>query len=134
MKIKASCGCGQLSFESDSEPVLTLCCHCLDCQDAVQAAFANIAFFSMDKISVQGELAEKHYVAASGGKTRRQFCAHCDTVMFDRSDGFLDLIGVMASQLQPPYSFIPGCHVFVRDKKPGVVIPEDIKRFDMGIS
>ena len=133
MKIEAGCNCGRLKFESDSEPVLTLCCHCLDCQDALQADFANIAFFGMDSVSVLGELAERHYVSASGSKTRRQFCPHCNTVLFDRSEGFPQLLGVMASQILPPFSFSPKCHVFVRDKKPGVEIPEEIKRFEMGI-
>ena len=134
MKIEASCACGQLNFESDSEPVLALCCHCLDCQDALQADFANIAFFRMDGIMVQGELGEKHYVAASGSKTRRQFCPQCNSVMFDRSEGFPQLLGVMASQIQPPYSFSPSCHVFVRDKKPEIEIPEGIKRYEKGLS
>ncbi len=133
MKIEPSCGCGQLSFESVSEPVLTLCCHCLDCQDALQADFANIAFFITAGITLQGELGEKHYVAASGSKTRRQFSPKCDTVMFDRSEGFPQLLGVMASQLQPPYKFIPACHVYVRDKRQGIEIPEGMKYFQEGL-
>ncbi len=133
MKIEAGCDCGQLKFEADSEPVLALCCHCMDCQDALQEDFANIAFFNMDSVVVRGDLAEKHYVAASGSKTRRQYCPQCDTVMFDRSEGFPQLLGVMAKQIQPPYSFRPRCHVFVRNKKRESGIPEGIKQFEMGI-
>tara|TARA_R110002073_G_scaffold302727_2_gene470502 strand:- start:353 stop:757 length:405 start_codon:yes stop_codon:yes gene_type:complete len=134
MKIVACCGCAHLKFESDSEPVLTLCCHCLDCQDALQADFANIAFFSVGSVEMQGAPAEKHYVAASGSKTIRQYCPHCNTVMFDRSEGFPHLLGVMANQILPPYSFSPACHVFVRDKKPAVEIPEGVKQYEMGLS
>lgn len=133
MKIEASCSCGQLRFVSDSEPVLALCCHCLDCQDALQADFANIAFFSKSGVTLQGELGEKHYIAASGSKTSRQLCPRCDSVMFDRSEGFSQLLGVMASQIKSPYVFTPACHVYVRDKRSELEIPEGVKRFE-GVS
>lgn len=134
IKIAASCQCGQLKFEAESEPVLELVCHCLDCQDGLQADFANIAFFKLDESVVTGELAEKIYLAESGNETCRQYCDQCDTVMFDRSEGFPNLLGVMVSQLQPSYEFHPTCHVFVRDKKVGVEIPEGLKQYETGIS
>lgn len=132
-KIAASCQCGQLKFEAESEPVLELICHCKDCQDALQADFANIAFFKLNETSVEGELAEKIYFAASDNETCRQYCDQCDTVMFDRSEGFPHLLGVMVSQLQPPFVSRPVCHVFVRDKKAVVEIPGGMKQYEEGI-
>lgn len=133
-KIVASCRCGQLKFEAGTDPVLELVCHCRDCQDALQADFATIAFFKMAETSVEGELAEKIYLAASGNETCRQYCVQCDTVMFDRSEGFSNLLGVMVSQLQPPFVSKPACHVFVCDKKTEVEIPEGMKQYETGIS
>ena len=133
VKIIASCQCGQLKFETESEPVLELVCHCRDCQDALQEDFAIIAFFKMNETLVEGELAEKIYLASSGNETCRQYCVQCDTVMFDRSEGFPNLLGVMVSQLQAPFTSYPSCHVYVRDKKPNVIIPEDMKQYEMGL-
>lgn len=132
--IAASCQCGQLKFEAESDPVLELVCHCRDCQDALQIDFANIAFFKMGESQVEGELAEKIYLAESGNETCRQYCVECDTVMFDRSEGFPNMLGVMVSQLQPPYVSRPTCHVFVRDKKIGVAIPDGVKQYETGIN
>lgn len=132
-KITASCDCGQLKFEAHSAPVLELVCHCRDCQDALSADYANIAFFKMEETSVEGELAEKIYLAESGNETCRQYCVQCDRVMFDRSEGFPNLLGVNVSQLQSPYESNPTCHVFVRDKKEGVAIPEGVKQYELGI-
>ena len=42
---------------------LELCCHCLSCEDALKKDFANIAFFKMNENLVEGELAEKMYLA-----------------------------------------------------------------------
>ena len=95
IKTVATCKCGQLKFEVESDPVLELVCHCRDCQDALQADFANIAFFKMGETQVAGEFAEKIYLAKSGNETCRQYCGECDTVMFDRSEGFPNFLGVM---------------------------------------
>ena len=132
-KIAASCQCGQLKFEASSDPVLELCCHCRDCQDALQEDFANIAFFKMSETLVEGELAEKIYLAASGNETCRQYCVQCETVMFDRSEGFPNLLGVMVSRLLPPFESRPTCHVYVNDKKAAVKIPEGMKQYEAGI-
>lgn len=132
--IVGSCQCGQLSFASDSNPVLELVCHCVDCQDALQADFATIAFFKLSECKVEGELAEKIYLSDSDNETCRQYCDDCDTVMFDRSEGFPHLIGVMAKQLQPPFEAKPSCHVFLRDKKAEIDIPEGVKQYEAGIS
>ena len=134
LKVVASCQCGQLKFEAESEPVLELICHCRDCQDALQADFANIAFFKLGESSVEGELAEKIYLAASGNETCRQYCIQCETVMFDRSEGFPNLLGVMVSQLQPPFESRPACHVYVCDKQAEVEIPEGMKQYESGIN
>jgi len=133
-KITASCQCGQLKFEAESDPVLELVCHCRDCQDALQEDFASIAFFKLHETLVEGELAEKIYLAESGNETCRQYCVQCETVMFDRSEGFPNLLGVMASQLQPPFVFRTACHVYVRDRKVEVEISEGMKQYEAGIS
>jgi hypothetical protein len=133
-KITASCQCGQLKFTSDAEPVLELVCHCVDCQDALQADFARIAFFKVSESAVEGELAEKIYLADSGNETCRQYCDDCDTVMFDRSEGFPDLLGVMVNQMQPPFESKPSCHVFLRDKKSETDVPEGVKLYETGIN
>lgn len=132
-KSKACCDCGQLNMESESAPVLELCCHCLDCQDALQEDYARIAFFKIKECAVTGDSDDKEYVAESGSKTLRQFCPQCNAPMFDRSEGFPHLLGVMVERLDAAFVSNPACHVFVRDKKSRVSIPEGMKQYDKGI-
>ena len=54
--------------------------------------------------------------------------------MFDRYEGFPYLRGVMAGQLQPPFETHPTSHVYLRDKKAEVEIPEGMKQYETGIS
>jgi hypothetical protein len=44
--------------------------------------------------------------------------------MFDRSEGFPHLRGVMAGHLQRSFEFHSKCHVYLSDKKAEVEIPE----------
>ena len=106
---------------------MELICHCRDCQDALQADFANIAFFNTDQTLVEDKLAERIYLATSGNETCRKYCIWYETIMFDRSEEFPHLLGVMAGQLQPPFESHPTCHVYASDKKTGAEIPEGMK-------
>ncbi len=90
---------------------LELCYHCLSCQDALKKDFANIVFFNMNENLVEGELAEKMYLVVSCNKTCWQYCIQCKTVMFDRSEVFLNLLDVIISQLHESFEFRPPCHV-----------------------
>jgi len=54
--------------------------------------------------------------------------------MFDRSEGFPHLLGVMVSQLQSPFESRPACRGYVSDKKAEVEIPEGMKQYEASIN
>jgi hypothetical protein len=133
MELEASCSCGKVSFKSTENPVIQLCCHCSDCQDALRSEYATIAFFRMDSTEVFGILEEKEYRADSGSRTVREFCSSCGAVMFDKSEGFPKLIGVMTQQMSAPFEATPKCHVWVKNKSPNVYIPSDMRQYEKAI-
>ena len=131
---QARCECGAVLFESPKPPLMQLVCHCTDCQDALSAAHANAAFFGIDGAVVTGDLAAREFTAASGNRTTREACARCGSVMFDRSEGFPTLIGVMAERLASPFEFEPSCHVWTRSKRPGISIPDSLPSYSENIT
>lgn len=133
MSFSASCDCGQLQFETQVEPVVQLVCHCQDCRQALQADFAEIVFFNLVSSRSTGESEANDFVALSGSTTTREFCHQCKTVMFDKSAGFPQLIGVMAAQMQAPFEFRPRCHVFVESKADHTEIDSAIRQYPQGI-
>jgi len=133
MEIEAKCSCGQVGFKSTANPIIQLCCHCSDCRDALGREYATIAFFKESSTEVFGYLEEKVYTAASGNRTVRVVCSGCGTVMFDKSEGFPKLIGVMAQQINAPFEAEPACHVWVKNKLPGVSISAEMKQYQQGI-
>ncbi len=133
MEIKASCACGQVQFKSKDEPVIQLCCHCTDCQDALKSEYATIAFFKTKSSDASGPIKQSNYAAESGNRTVREFCSECGTIMFDKSEGFSGLIGVMTQQINAPFKENISCHVWVRSKLPSVFISGNIRKYDKGI-
>lgn len=131
-QIIASCSCSQVTFKSAGKPVIQLCCHCKDCRDSLKTDYAEIAFFAIDTVEVKGTLSRKTYVADSGKQTARESCSDCGEVMFDRSEGFPNLLGVMSDRIQAPFESKPAFHVWTSSKLPEVKIPTGIPQYEKG--
>jgi len=132
--ITARCGCGAVRFTSEAGPVAQVVCHCTDCQEATGAACARIAFFKQKASRVTGDVTVRGFTAGSGKRTARESCTRCGTLMFDRSDGFPALVGVMAERLDAPFRFEPACHVWTRSKRPDVVISDGLPQHAENLS
>ena len=121
-QIQATCIWGNVPFQAADPPIMQMPCHCTDCRAATGNDYSNIAFFRTKVAGISGETAPHHFVASSGNKTQREACPDCGTVMFDKSDGFPQLIGVFAQQIEPPFEFNPAAHVWVKSKLPHIEI------------
>jgi hypothetical protein len=128
-QITANCRCGAVQFRSQSSPVLQLFCHCKNCQESAGSPFVRIAFFKAKQSEVCGPLAVRAFEAESGNRTTREWCANCGSLMFDRSEGFPALIGVVAKRISVPFVFEPTCHVWTKSKQSYVTIPGDARQY-----
>lgn len=127
--VVAQCSCGNFRFKSALEPILQLTCHCHQCRKVSRALFTNFAFFKLTEAELEGKTIVHSFVADSGTKTVRETCANCGDPLLDRTEGFPQIIGVVAERIQPPYQFQARCHVWVESKSPDVTLPEGIKAF-----
>lgn len=77
-KIKGSCLCGGVRFETDAEPAFQILCYCNDCQ-VVSGAEAYAAYVvPIGHVQLlEGELAEFSVTAESGNTNTRRFCTRC---------------------------------------------------------
>ncbi|MFK7729989.1 MAG: GFA family protein [Pseudomonadales bacterium] len=134
MSVSARCRCGKVEFSSSEPPLIQLCCHCNDCREATSNDFTTIAFFDRSATSVSGTVSSRNFTTAAGMETCREFCATCNTVMFDKSDGFPTLLGVVAEQIAAPLEANPSHHVWVKSKLPHVSIPSSAQAFEENLS
>ncbi|WP_409519767.1 GFA family protein [Pseudomonas sp. J452] len=125
----ATCTCGGFRFESEREPIFQLTCHCLHCRQVSQAPSTNFAFFKLAESEVKGKTVVHSFTTDSGTKTIRETCATCGEMLLDRTEGFPQIIGVVADRIQPPYEFQARCHVWVASKCNEVAVPEGVKMF-----
>ena len=133
MNIEQSCKCGGVEITIREKPVLELCCHCEDCRAGTGKPFTNLAFFETETLTIDGRLSAVEYVAESGNKTRRESCKSCGVTLFDRSEGFPTLVGLMVDSVDYPFDFTPSCHVWTSSKLDEVEIPPGIKCHEKGI-
>lgn len=128
--VTASCSCGRVQFEADDKPLLQLVCHCADCREASKDDFTTTAFFLASSARVSGELSEREFTAASGSRTTRESCPNCGSFLFDRSERFPTLIGVVARNIDPPFEAEPSRHVWIKSKLPHVSVSDGLPQQD----
>ena len=91
-KITGGCQCGEVRFETISEPVLQSLCYCLDCQTISGAAGYAAYGVPIESLTVtKGQLAEYDVQGDSGRINSRRFCPKCGTRMY----AYLEELGIV---------------------------------------
>jgi hypothetical protein len=98
------CRCGQVQFEVESLPLITMVCHCAGCQRMTGSAFALSALYMSDAFKVtSGE----PVIGGLHGATRHYFCPHCMSWLFTRPEGMNQLVNVRATLMDDARNFTP---------------------------
>lgn len=113
------CACGAVRYECTSEPVLSVLCHCRDCQRATGSAFAaELGVLEAQFAFVKGEPRYFAAVGDSGSMVWRGFCADCGSPLVARSSGRPGFLAIQAASLDDPSVFSPAYHVYVSRAQP----------------
>jgi hypothetical protein len=51
-------------------------------------------------------------------------------MLLDRTEGFPQIIGIVAETIQSPYEFQARCHVWVESRCAEITVPEGTKTFE----
>ena len=106
-KLSGRCTCGAVRYEADDAPVMSLQCHCRDCQRATGTGHSNMAVFPRSSFHLQGELKHHAVTSDSGHIARRGFCPQCGSPMVAEPGAVPHLIAVHAASLDLPEAFAP---------------------------
>ena len=73
------CLCGNVSYSSSAEPILTALCHCNTCQRQTGSTYSLVVVVPREGFTVSGEtLATYQTITESTGTTsQRKFCSNC---------------------------------------------------------
>ncbi|OGM51367.1 DUF636 domain protein [Aspergillus bombycis] len=100
MTLAGSCLCGAIAYASDSEPLVTALCHCVDCQKWTGGAFTSNVIVPRTSFKVtKGEPSFYDITGASGKNNRHFFCSKCGSSLFTELDLMADKTVIKAGTL-----------------------------------
>lgn len=118
--LTGSCLCGAVQVRIAASPLLTLACHCRDCQKLSAGAFSLTTMFPRDAFSCAGDLVE----GGRGTAGRAYYlCRSCLNFVFTRIDAAGSRVNLRTSVLDDAADFAPFVEVMAGEKLPWVHVP-----------
>ncbi len=112
------CACGKIRYECSAEPLLSLNCHCRDCQKASGGAYVSVLAVPKDALKITGEPKYYDKKADSGHTISRGFCPECGSPLFTKLAARPDMMGIKAASLDDPSWFKPAMDIYTASAQP----------------
>lgn len=120
LPLTGACLCGAVQLHVTAFPLLTLACHCRDCQKLAASAYSLTVMFPAEAVTATGELvlggkhseARKHY-----------YCPTCLSFVLSRLKAAPERVNLRASLLDDLTWFTPFVEIMTEDKQPWAQVP-----------
>ena len=107
--------------------MITLVCHCRDCQKLSVSAFSMTMMVRREDLEiVRGELAAFDRPAASGNVARCYFCPTCSNRIYHENPAKPELVRLKPGTLDDTDIIQPDMHVWTSSKQAWVKLPDDM--------
>jgi hypothetical protein len=129
--LEGGCSCGEIRYRLTASPLITHCCHCLDCQRQTGSAFVINILIEADRVEVRGGTPRRVDVPRDDGSAQAIFrCPTCQVAIFSLYSR-PDVSFVRAGTLDDPSRVTPDVHIFTRSKREWVTLPGSVPAFDV---
>ncbi len=130
--IVGGCLCGSVRYESEAEPVMTVVCHCRDCQKQTSSAFSILVALPKGRLRTEGEaLAAFETVGVDTGlSVTRRFCSKCGSAVMSDLAATPELEWVKAGTLDDPSWLRPQMNIWCSSAQPWVNIDDAIPAYE----
>ena len=116
-----TCRCSAIKFKILAPPIMTLACHCVDCQRMSASAFSLGAMIPADGFKVvRGTPVARRL---PGSQRHHFFCPICMTLMFTKIEGVDERMNVRVTLCEDSSWFTPFIETMTKDKLPWAVTP-----------
>lgn len=125
-----SCGCGDLKYSVEGEPISTLFCYCKECQVHTGSDKWFGAWFPKEKFKITSGNPSIYTRKGNSGKDMNHlFCSHCGVmVAAEVTAGNLYSVGV--STLDKSDGLAPSMAIYTASAPSWAVFPEGVPKFD----
>ncbi|WP_260094260.1 GFA family protein [Phaeobacter inhibens] len=112
LPLTGACLCGAVQLHVTAFPLLTLACHCRDCQKLAASAYSLTVMFPAEAVTATGEL-------VLGGKhseeRKHYYCPTCLSFVLSRLKAAPDRVNLRASLLDDLTWFTPFVEIMTEE-------------------
>jgi hypothetical protein len=124
------CSCGAIRYRLTSEPLVTHCCHCLNCQRQTGSAFVINLLIEANRVELLAGTPQAVDVPRDDGSSQQVFrCPTCQVAVFSNY-GRPEVRFVRGGTLDDPTAVAPDVHIYTRSKLDWVKLPESVPAFE----
>ncbi|MDO5604813.1 MAG: GFA family protein [Paracoccus sp. (in: a-proteobacteria)] len=132
-KVKGACLCSAVSYETDTESMMIVACHCSQCRKQSAAAFSVNVAVPMAALRMTGAPATFDDTGHSGLPLRRHFCATCGSPVFSDADAMPGVALIKAGTLDDPSWAQPQMNIWCGSALPWVQMGAEAACFDANL-
>jgi hypothetical protein len=129
--LEGGCSCGQVRYRLTASPLITHCCHCLNCQRQTGSAFAINILIEAHRVEIlAGELRPVDAPRDDGSTQAIYRCPACQVAVLSEYSR-RDVRFVRAGTLDDPSRAAPDVHIFTRSKRDWIALPDSVPAYDV---
>ena len=126
-----TCQCGGVHYRVTEQPIVTVVCHCLDCQKLSASAFSlSMPIYRRSFEIVRGTFKVWSRSAASGNTALCYSCSECSNRIYHENPAFKKTLRLKPGALDDTSELKPVAHIWTKRKQPWVIIPPDVQVFE----
>src|SRR5262245_57099331 len=127
------CACGAIRYECTAASLVSLNCHCRDCQRETGSAYAPILIVPRAAFTItRGSPKAFALTADSGQTTTRAFCSVCGSPLFGLPGSAPDLVTIRVGSLDDPSEFQPTQDIYTGSAQPWDYLDPSLTKFAKG--
>lgn len=128
---KGSCQCGNVTYRVTEEPLITVACHCLDCQKLSASSFSISMVLNRSGFELaSGELKSWERATAAGGTAVCWFCPGCGNRIYHENPAMPDIVRLKPGTLDDTSVLEPQAHVWTCREQPWLDRYAELPRID----
>ena len=129
--VTGTCQCGSVHYTLTQAPLVTVVCHCTDCQKLSAGAFSMTMLVKREHLRIErGDLAAFDRPANSGNVARCYFCPTCSNRIYHENPEKNDIVRLKPGTLDDTNVIAPDMHVWTGSKQDWVDLPDNLPCYE----
>jgi hypothetical protein len=126
-----TCQCGEVRYVVDKEPIVTVACHCQDCQKLSASAFSITMLITEDSFDlVSGKLKAFERPAELGDSALCYFCPSCGNRVYHENPQLPGFFRLKPGGLDDTSQILRQAHIWTSRAQPWYEFPEDVPTYE----